>query len=81
MDMMRDGCSVRRFQWWQQWSTMWPVAVFDSVVIAEHRVRQPVVAQELPDVLHHVELGAFRRQRQERDVVGHGESPERCHPA
>jgi hypothetical protein len=22
MDMMRHGWSVRRFQWWQQWSTM-----------------------------------------------------------
>ena len=22
MDMMRQGCSMRRFQWWQQWATM-----------------------------------------------------------
>ena len=41
------------------------------VVIAEDAVRQPVVAHELPDVLHDVELRAFRRQRQQSDVVRH----------
>lgn len=54
----------------------------DVVVVAEHAVRQPVVppfgrclrlAHELPDVLHDVELGAFRRQRQQGDVVWHGD--------
>ena len=45
----------------------------DVVVIAEHPVGEPVVAHELPDVLHDVELGAFRRQRQQRDVVRHGD--------
>ena len=35
----------------------------DAVTIAEDPVRQPHVAHELPDVLHDVELGAYRRQR------------------
>src|SRR5215213_4710815 len=44
-------------------------AVVDDVaVVAEHAVRQPVVAHELPDVLHHVQFGALGRQRQQRDV-------------
>lgn len=47
--------------------------VDDVVVIAEHPVGEPVVAHELPNVLHDVELGAFRRQRQQRDVVRHGD--------
>ena len=42
------------------------------VVIAEHPVGQPVVAHELPSVLHHVQLRAFGRQRQRSDVVGQG---------
>jgi hypothetical protein len=36
-------------------------------------VGRPVVAHELPDVRHGVQLGAFRRQRQQGEVVGHGE--------
>lgn len=47
--------------------------VDDVVVIAEHPVGEPIVAHELPDVFHDVELGAFRRQRQQRDVVRHGD--------
>jgi hypothetical protein len=45
----------------------------DVVVILEHAVGEPVVAHELPDVLHDIELRAFRRQRQQRDVVWHGD--------
>jgi hypothetical protein len=41
----------------------------DVVVIAEDSVGEPVVAHELPDVLHDVELGAFRRQWQQGDAV------------
>ena len=44
--------------------------VEDVVVGFEDAVRQPVVAHELPDVLDRVELGAFRRQRQQGDVGG-----------
>ena len=50
--------------------------VEDVVVGFEDAVRQPVVAHGLPDVLlrpfdfaqESVELGAFRRRRQQRDV-------------
>lgn len=45
----------------------------DVVVIAEDAVGEPVVALELPDVLHDIELGAFRRQRQQGDVRRHGD--------
>jgi len=45
----------------------------DVVVVLEHSVGEPVVAHELPDVLHHVQLGAFRRQRQQGDIVRHGD--------
>src|SRR3712207_2203705 len=46
-------------------------AVIDDLLVgAEHPVRQPVVAHELPDVLDRVQLRGARRQGQERDVVG-----------
>jgi len=49
-------------------------AVIEDVVVGfEDAVRQPVVAHELPDVLDRIELGAFGRQRQQRDVGGHDE--------
>ena len=44
------------------------VMVEDIVVGFEDAVRQPVVAHELPDVFDRVELGAFRRQRQQGDI-------------
>ncbi len=48
-------------------------AVVENVVVGfEDAVREPVVAHELPDVLDRIELGRFRRQRQERDVVRDG---------
>jgi hypothetical protein len=43
----------------------------DVVVVAEDAVGQPVVVHELPDVFHDVELGTFRRQRQQGDVGWH----------
>ena len=43
----------------------------DVVVVAEHPVGQPVVADELPNVLHHVQFWAFWRQREQGDVVWH----------
>ena len=45
----------------------------DVVVALEDPVREPVVAQELPDVLDRVELGRARRQGQDGDVPGHDE--------
>jgi hypothetical protein len=37
-------------------------AVVDEIVVRfEDTVRQPVVAQELPDVFDRIELGTFRR--------------------
>lgn len=53
----------------------------DVVVVAEDAVGEPVFAHELPDVLHDVQLWAFRRQGKQRDVVRHrdvgGEMPAR----
>ena len=44
-------------------------AVVDDVVVGfEDAVRQPVVTHELPDVLDPVQLGASRRQRQQRYI-------------
>ena len=40
------------------------VACFENVV------GQPIVTQELPDVLDRTELGRARRQREDGDVVG-----------
>ncbi len=45
--------------------------VEDILVGLEDPVREPVVADELPDVLDRVQLGGSRRQGQERDVVRH----------
>ena len=47
--------------------------VEDIVVGEEHAVGEPVVADELPDVLDRVEFWALRRQRHERDVGRYGE--------
>ena len=46
--------------------------VEDIVVGEEHAVGEPVVADELPDVLYRVEFGALRRQWHERDVGRYG---------
>ena len=45
----------------------------DVVVVGEDAVGEPVVAQELPDVLHRVQFGRTRRQEEQRDVGGHDE--------
>jgi hypothetical protein len=45
--------------------------VDDLVVGAEHSVREPVVAHELPHILLRIELRAFRWDRDDRDVGGH----------
>jgi hypothetical protein len=47
-------------------------AVVDDISFgAEDAVGQPIVAHELPDVLDRVQLGAFGRQRHQRDVGRH----------
>jgi len=46
----------------------------DIVVEPEDTISEPVLAHELPDVLHRIEFGAFRRKRQQRDVLGHDQS-------
>ena len=49
-------------------------AMVEDVVIGfEDAIREPVVAHELPDVFHRVQFGAFRWQRQQRDVLWHDE--------
>ena len=53
----------------------------DVVVIAEDAVRQPVVAHELPDILHDVELGHLGGSGSRVMLSGTATSPERCHPA
>ncbi len=47
--------------------------VENVLVGSEDPVRKPIVAHELPDVFDGIELGAFRRQRHERDVRRHDE--------
>ena len=37
----------------------------------EYPVGQPVIAHELPEIFDRVELGTFRRQRNDADIVGH----------
>ena len=44
----------------------------DVFIVGEDSVGEPIVAHILPDVLDWIELGRFRRQRQERDVVWDG---------
>ena len=56
-------------------------AVVDEIVVGfEDAVREPIVAHELPDVFHRVELGAFRRQGDDGDV-GRNERAARHVPA
>ena len=40
----------------------------------EHPVRELVVAHELPDIFVRIELGAFRGERDDRDIPGDVES-------
>ena len=48
--------------------------VVENILVGEeHAVGEPVVADELPDVLDRVEFGALRRQWHERDVGRYGE--------
>ena len=42
----------------------------DSVVVLEDAVREPVLAQVLPDVLDRVEFGRARRQQDDGEVLG-----------
>ena len=50
-------------------------AMVDEIIVGfEDAVREPIVAHELPDVFHRVELGAFRRQGDDGDV-GRNDKP------
>jgi hypothetical protein len=50
-------------------------AMVDEIVVGfEDAVREPVVAQKLPDVFDRIELGAFWRQRNDGDICGHDEA-------
>jgi hypothetical protein len=50
-------------------------AMVDEVVVGcEDAIGEPVVAHELPNVFHRIELGGFRRQGDDGDVVRHGEA-------
>ena len=44
-----------------------------SIVVVEHAVGQPVIAEILPDVLLWVQLGTLRRQRHDSDIGRHHE--------
>jgi len=52
----------------------------DIVVVTEHAVGQPVVAHELPDVFHHVQLRALGRQRQQGNVGRQRDIPREMPP-
>ena len=45
--------------------------ISDGVVGGEHSIREPVVAQELPDVFDRVQLWLLGRQLGDGDVGGH----------
>jgi hypothetical protein len=47
--------------------------VYNGVVVLEDGVREPVLAEILPDVLDRVQLRGPRRQEDRRDVFGHVE--------
>jgi hypothetical protein len=47
--------------------------VYDGVVVLEDCVREPVLAEILPDVLDWVQLGRLRRQENRGDVLRHDE--------
>lgn len=47
--------------------------VDDLGVGFEDAVGEPVVSHELPDIFHRVEFGAFGRQRDDADILGHDE--------
>jgi len=50
-------------------------AMVDEIVVGfEDAVREPVVAQKLPDIFDRIELGAFWRQRNDGDVCRHDEA-------
>jgi len=50
-------------------------AMVDEIVVGfEDAIGEPVIAHELPDVLHRVELGAFWRQGNYREVGRHDEA-------
>jgi len=49
-------------------------ALIDEMfLVEEDGIGQPVLAQELPDVLLGVEFRALRRERHQGDVAGHDE--------
>src|SRR5450631_2456081 len=49
--------------------------MIDKVVVGfEDAVGEPIVPYELPDILHGVEFRAFRRERDDGDVLGHNET-------
>ena len=47
--------------------------VDEGMDVVKHTVGEPIVADELPDVFLWVQLGAFRWQRNDGDVVRHDE--------
>jgi len=50
-------------------------AVIDEIIVGlKDAVREPVVAEKLPDVFDRIEFGAFRRQGDDGDVVWHDEA-------
>jgi len=51
----------------------------DGAVGGEHPAGEPVVAQELPEVLNRVQRRAFGRQWQEGEVGGTVSLSDRCH--
>lgn len=51
-----------------------PAAVVDNDgVISEREGRQPIVAHELPEIFHDLDLWAFRPERQQGEAVRHGD--------
>ena len=61
-----DGCDP--FRLGDELSPCVAGRVYDGVVVLEDGVREPVLAEILPDVLGWIQLGRSRRQEDRRDV-------------
>ena len=66
-----DGCDPFRLGY--ELSPCVAGRVYDGVVVLEDGVREPVLAEILPDVLDWIQLRRSRRQENRRDIFRHDE--------
>jgi hypothetical protein len=66
-----DGCDP--FRLGDELSPCVAGGVYDGVIVLEDGVREPALAEILPDVLYWIQLGCSRRQENRCDVFRHDE--------